>query len=464
MSLNYTKVFGDVGSLIARINSYGTEASVTLPADLTTLVTQFGTTWLPEEGIASSYEDFKADVVNRRTTLAGFVDQRLLFFDDVLSPLGLSSGSSIDDVLTALHEQFLLDSQTVAQCNCAAGAVTAPTTPQNHGNGTAFPTLVLDGYNAPLVTGPADITYNGLPSQLVVPSETMTLICTADSVQDGLSEGGEEWSWSGGPNFPPLDYHAEGSGPGPGLTTANVNSLAAGGDFESFSAAGVPAGWVIDSGTAGASIKQDTTTFFRGTSACVFTGDGTATLQLGQLIGNGGVQSARRYLLSIAVKASQTWAGGSVAVKFQSLSTGYVPGSGEQILVPSTAAPAGWTLYSGFINLPTPVPADWRLLIQVNELPVNAKVWVDSLCFTPVDYHGGVGLNVVTGSSAWRKGDRLTFTVTNDGAGKFQTFWRQWYSRQLPSAVAGTFGTALTLPFLLLTQVAGPTISDGLVV
>src|SRR5262249_45982669 len=148
-SFNYTKVFGDLGVLIARINSYGTEAN-NLITDFTTLVTQFGTTWLPEEGIASTYETFKGDVVNWRTTLASFADQRLLNFDDVLSPLELSQGSTIPDVLAALYTQMRADNQTVAACTCSAGAVTPPANPPNHGNGTAFPTLVLDGFNAPL--------------------------------------------------------------------------------------------------------------------------------------------------------------------------------------------------------------------------------------------------------------------------------------------------------------------------
>jgi len=463
MSFNYSKVFGDLGALIARINSYGTEAATTLPADFLTLVTQFGTTWLPEEGIASAYEAFKADVVSRRQSLAGFADQRLLFFDDVLAPLGLAASASLDEVRTALAQRFLLDAQTVLRCTCAVGSVSAPATPANFGSGTAFPTLVLDGYSAPLANGPADINYNNQPSQLCVPAETMTVICTADSVQDGLTEGGEEWSWSGGPAFPALDYHAEGSGPGPSLTTANAGSLAAGGDFEDF-AGGVPAGWTLDAGTAGLSVGPDTSTFFRGTSSCLFTGDGSALVQLGQLVGSGGVQSARRYLLSLALKAGATWAGGSVVLKFQSAQTGYAPGSGEQVLVPSASAPTAWTLLGAFVNLPTPVPADFRLVLQVNNLPVGQKVWVDSLCFTPTDYHGGVGLSLVAGPTPWRKGDRLTFPVTNDGAGKFQTFWRQWHRRMLPSAAAGTFGDALTLPFLLLTQTTGPTISDGLVV
>ena len=55
MALTYTGssgIFTHVGKLIARINSYGSIASSTLGADLTTLVTAFGTIWLTPEGVA----------------------------------------------------------------------------------------------------------------------------------------------------------------------------------------------------------------------------------------------------------------------------------------------------------------------------------------------------------------------------------------------------------------------------
>ena len=68
-------LFKHLGALISRINSYKAMASTTLPTDLGALVAAFETTWLPPEGVASTYENLKSQVIDWRRILADFCDR-----------------------------------------------------------------------------------------------------------------------------------------------------------------------------------------------------------------------------------------------------------------------------------------------------------------------------------------------------------------------------------------------------
>ena len=457
MPLNYTELFGDLGVLIARINSYLTEAATTLPDDLATLVSQFATRWLPEEGIASYYQGLQNQVVAWRQGVAGYADSRLLDPDTVLSQLALDPGSDLDTLLPALQQAMVDGSQTVKACTCTLGAVAPPAGAVNFGNGQAFTSLTLDGINGPALSAPASVLYAGRLSQLCVPSETMLLECTADSASDGLAEGSEQWSWTGSPAYPDLDYHAEGSGTGPSLTTANGYGLVSG-DFETWSG-NVPAGWSLALGTAGVHLFEDTlpANVYRGSAAARFVGDGVLPMiQLSQPVSPSSLTGRQLYHLCFAVKASATNSAAQVAALMTGSSGGTIG-----LTIAGSQLPLTWSLASAFLLMPVNLSSDWQLQLQLSGLAAGQEVWIDSLSFAPAVYHGGVAAAVVAGQSPWLRGDRLSWTVANDGAGLFQSFFRQHYQVQLPSVLATAQGTALTLPFLLLTQTPAPTIPDS---
>lgn len=482
MGLTYTGpsgLFTHLGALAARVNSYGGLASATLPADLTALLTAFGLTWLPQEGIASTYEGFKAQVTAWRQTLAAQADRRLLDPATVLTPLGLDAAAGLDQLLPALLRQLALDAQTVKACTCAAGPVAAVA--GNAGNGQAAVTTVLDGYSAPLAGGPASYLYAGRATELCVPSETMTLECVADSAADGMPEGGELFTWAGAPAWPDLDYHPEGSGQGPGLQVVNSTSnLLTNGDLETWSG-GVPVGWSLDLGTPGTHLLQDGASW-RGSSAAKLVGDGASPIQLSQALSPGLFNGRRRYHVGLAVKAnlpalSPGPAGlpllfgglmppsqyGPATLRVSLQGTGYTV-TGESLDLPVPNLSLNYSLYFFFVQAPAPLPADWKLVVRLDNLGAGAAVWVDSLDVAPATYHGGVGVALAAGSQPFLRGDRLTFGVTNDGAGKLQTFFRQHYKAQLPSVLAETpEGTFLTLALLGLVGQAAETIPDTLV-
>lgn len=451
MALSYTNVFGDLGKLIARLNSYATLGGTTLPADLLVLLTQFGTRWLPPEGIASYYAGLQGNVASWRQGVAAFADRRLLDNDTVLTPLGLSPSAGLDAVLAALQKQMTLDGQTVKACSCTLGAMTPAA--GNAGNGQAWATLVMDGFNPPVLGALASYLYAGVQSQLCVPSETMTLSCIADSILDGTSEGAEAWSWTGGPQYPDLDTRAEGSGAGPGVSTAHGQDLLSNGSLEDWSSS-VPVGWTLATGT----LVEDTTTFLRGGSSARFTGDGSTVLLMSQPVSPGVLQGKRRYHVGLAMRSDGTPAPATLRVYFSG--TGYAV-TGESLSVPGGSFPGAWTLYSFFLNTPAPIPADWALNVSIDGVPAGVNVWFDSLSLAPAVYHGGVGLAITSGSSPWQRGDRLTFSVANNGAGLFQSFFRRHYLVQLPSVNTASIAELLAAPFLLMPWAATEGIADS---
>lgn len=459
MAVTYTGaggLFTHLGPIIARINSLNTLGGTTLDADLLTLVTAFGTYWLPPEGVASYYEGLKSQVAGMRTGLASFGDSRLADHALVGSQLRLSEGAGLDEVLTALWRDMTEQSRRVKASYCAAGAVTAAS--GNAGDGTAYVDLTLDGYNAPLAGGLALPWYDGLRSQLCVPSETMTLECVADSATDGLAEGAEQWAWSGGPAYAPLDCRAEGSGRGPGVLTADGGAnVLSNGSFDSWGSA-APAGWTAAGGSAG-DVSQDTAVYHRGTGSAKVLG-GAASIRLSQSL-SGLTYGRRRYHLGFAVRASA--AAPAATVRACLSGTGF-PAVGEAQIAGGSLS-TSWQLVGGWGTVPSPVPASWAFTVEVTGLPSGTTVWIDSAHLTPATYHGGVCAAVKSGGTPWRRGDRLTWTLTNNQAGKFQDYFRRWYRVQLPSITVGSSqGYFLGLPFTLMTVATAETVADSLVV
>ena len=424
-----------IGKLIARANSYDPIADTQLAADLVTLVTSFGTTWLPPEGIASFYGGLQNNITGWKQGLGRFCDSRLLDTDTVLRQLDaqLDPSTGIEQLLPAFMRQMVLDNATISACQCSVGTVTPLAS--NVGNGSAYTTLILDGFNAPLAGGISSLLYEGLQSQLCVPSEVMTLECVSDSIMDGVDAGDEEWQLSGNSAFDTLDWRTEGSGVGPTISTDNgrANVLSNAG-FTQWSG-GAPAGWTFTGGVQ------------TGTAAR-FTGNGLLAFP----VSSGQVDARRRYRLGILVKQTGATSG---TLQF-SMS------SGESVSINCASIGASYGLLSVFVTMPAYV-AGFSFEVTVAGLNGGASVYVTSPSLAPTTYFGGLGVNIAAGTTAWQRGDRLSWTVANDQAGAFQNFFRRWYKVQLPSVSTASQGTFLLLPFLLLATSGTESIPDSLV-
>jgi hypothetical protein len=450
MAIDYTALFGDIGKLVSKINSVEALGDTTLPADLLALVTQFGTRWHPAEGIAAEYDRFRDAVTGWRQSLAGYADRRVIDVETVLAELGLDDGAGPAEAVEALARQMIREAEAVKACACAAAAPAYDSA--NLGGGRLWLTTILDGYNPPAAGVAAQVRYNGLPSELCV-SETMVFDCVGDSVIDGLAEGSEQFLWTGAAARPPLDVRAEGSGAA-SLSAAGGRTVLVGGGFDSFSA-DVPVGWTVEAG--GDQISEDTSVYFRGSASMKIEG-GAALVRVYQSLASGLVNGRRRYLQALAARASAAAAGATVRA--------YMTGTGAAvsgaISIDGASLADAWSQHGAFCTLPNPLPSDWRFVVEVEGLPAGVNLWLDDAHLVPAVYHGGVGAAVTPGATPWQRGDRITAAITNDNAGKFQSFSRKWWRAQLPSVSVAEAWPALLLPLPMMAWSAAETVADSL--
>jgi len=448
MGVTYSDLFEDVGEFVERVNQFRTWANTDLETMFQEIAVELNGNGRYDvlNGVSPTFEGYKDTVVGWAGSMASKVTERLTHLDTVLEQLALFGGSGIDKVLEALIRDMIVNVQTVKRSTATVGAVTVDT--GNNGypdTAQVLTTKALDGVTRPGSAMPAHAKYVGVDSELVVPTETMTLVVAGDSESDGLTEGNERLDWTGGiAGRGVFDWRSEASGSGPRITAANGAGLVSGGEFEMF-AANVPSGWTIDNGVAGTTIFEESTAaqVHRGSKALKFTGTGAAaTLKISQAMGT--LTPRKGYCLAFWLKGGAAILSGTLDVKFEG--TGYTAAASEKVSLtqPQLASQTAYGLKSFFINLPVDIPSDFKLTITVGgTLTSGASARIDGLVFAPVNWHGGVGLVVVGGKNKLLRGDKFSFSVSNDALGVFQEFFRRYYKVQLPSSITPSISDAL---------------------
>lgn len=439
MSIDYTTtntgIFSRLGRIIYYIFARVARADTDLPAELTAISGRFEAANMSDQipNVNSLYTSFRSSVTQEKQALARLCDAVLTDKETVLDELRTTARDA-SGVLPDFIRQMIADGKTVDASTVSIGSISPDA--GNKGNGTILFSKLLDGYNKPLASGPAILEYAGVNSELAI-SETMDFVCTRDNARDGATEGSEGFSWAGRVARDQLGYGLEGSGTGPALTACGTTTLITNGLFETWSG-NTPSNWTVTAGTIGTHIKKTTAEFYRGTSSIHFDGDNSqATIVITQSIAAGRMKSRRLYCVSLRLKASASSGTGAFLCSFTG--TGYTASSTEKIAISAGSMPTSWTLYSFFIVTPAVIPADWTLSISNTGTPgATSDVYVD--CVTPIEatYHGGIAAVVVPGSNKFAAGDRFSVAITNDAAGTFQEFFRQWYRVQLPSNSAGS--------------------------
>ena len=455
MALNYTDLFEDLGELVEAVNSFRAYAS--------TLDTMAGEIYAELAGnarydvlanIPELYEGYKDQMAGWASQIAAIATARLTHRDTVLDELPVVIGADVTTVLQELYRAMIDDGESVDASTVAIGAVTADV---RKSDGTVLLTTVLDGVSAPVAYGVAcpyyaedlgnavgsgryageHADYVGTLSELSVASDPMALTCTADSETDGLAEGSELFSWVGElQGVGPYDWRTEGSGQGPSVGVLNGSGFLSNGEFETWTVTDTPDDWTVVTGTVGTHIEQSATAK-RGSSALALTGDGSlAAIELTQAVSR--LTPGKRYAVGCWVQGTTGTAAGTLTIAMKG--TGYVPGTVEQISMDKDALSAQTTygVEYFFFNAPWEIPDDFALSIKLAGTPSASKpVLIDGLALGEVVYHGGIGLAILAGDDPFLRGDRFTFTVTNDAAGIFQEFFRRQYGMQLPSNASG---------------------------
>lgn len=473
MSMTYlgaNGVFTQWGKPIKKINAITTLINTTYPADLDEIgdIFEAGNADNRREvtaAVAEYYARTRSYLVGRQHALAMINDMRLQDRGTVINELNMPD-SSVTTLVDRLIDEMQADAATVDASTVTIGSVTADS--NNVGNGTALVNKVLDGFNPPSPGWRPNRWYSGVNSELSVPSETMTLRCIRDSQSDGLAVGSEVWELYGrrptikeyrfaNGVFIPMHSSpgqfghgygigAEGSGHGPTIGTLDGRRIVLNGDFENFTS-NVPESWVVTSGTAGTHIYVETTNIYRNSRSLRLLGDGATTVSLDQGATQGfdyrQFEPRRRYYLSAYILASTGIAAGDLNIGFSG--TG-LSATNTISIAPGGYPTAAFTQKGGYWETPATIPSDLKITIEWSGSPTSGKnVYIDSLAFGPVVYHGGVNVAVVAGSTAWKRNDKLTWTIANDEAGTFQEFARKWWAVQLPSNAAGGESIADTL-------------------
>lgn len=443
MPLNYETIFEDLGVFLKAANQLRDTAtgSGTPTPHIPNLLDSINST------LNSNSTDHILDGVNTlfssvSDTMSGFAaevaqkcDQRLLDRLTVLNELLTSDSGSLSTVLRELIRAMNRDGQAVLQSMVSLG--TPSPLAGNVGNGTVLVTKVLDGYSSPGSGLPAHLQYKGLNSELAVPSETVTLTCTSDSSSQSVAEGQETFLLEGQlPLDGSWDWKSEGSGERRTVPTDNAYQIMANRDLEAFGTDGTPVSWEATTGLAGTDFVPDyvDANVYRGNAAMKFPAAG-GDVVLEQTLSNSLINANRQYRLSWAWKVTGATTG-TIQLEVYSASQPSLFSAGQKVTQTfSGATSTNWALQSVLLTMPASLPDD--LVFRLSSTTVDGDVWIDSMAFAPVTYSGGLGYNILAGSTSFSVDDRFTVINSNQEA-VFQKFFRRVYGVQLPSATSGS--------------------------
>lgn len=468
-------VYKHSGQPMKYINTDLTKILTTIPAELDAVADVFeagGTVATRRECtklITEHYLQSQLDVLAGIARLGRVVEKRMIDKTTILNPLFIED-ATIEKVLDALIED-MYGNETVNASDYTVGTVTAGT--GNVGTGGCVMNDTLDGVSQPCQRFRAHRRYLNVTSELLI-AETMTVVCVSDSygnvhpnyrgqaftrlLETNYVQGREQFfihgrsapthrvsshpQWGSG-----YGIDTEGSGNGPIFYALNANlgtpetTLILNNGFENWSSANVPTNWTdSDAGAAGTNVFQCTTAadVYIGTSSLEFRGDGaTATIRRAQsptstqyFVAN------KRYYFSIWIKGQAATAAGTLTICYTG--TGYTASASEKVTFALSAAPTSWTHYGFYLTMPSSIPSDWQLKIEVTGTMTNAKsIFFDDVNIRDVTWHGGLNVAVYNGSTPPVVGDFWRCAITAVGEGVIQNFHKRWFGVQLPSNNAG---------------------------
>jgi hypothetical protein len=333
-------------------------------------------------------------------------------------------------VIAAFAKAMVDATESITPNTVTFGGVTASLVHASSG-GYAYLDKVLDGVTSPHPGYPVIPAHVGLDSELAL-TDSMSLVCVADSETDGLTEGQEQFQWNGKPtaghNYHWLDY---GSGTGPVVTPIQAGGLMLNMEFQDFTS-NLPDSWDLDTGTVVTHVDDDTSNFQRGDTSLKLTGDASlAAIQISQT--NTSFVPLKRYAVGFWVKGNAGVSAGTLTIQFEG--TGYTAGSTEKITM-NAAALAAATVFTWkyfWVNMPAEIPDDFELVIKWTGTPSAHSIYINGGGMQESTYFNGHTVMITAGSDPFIRGDSLVYTVTNDYAGVFQTAFAKTLGIQLQS-------------------------------
>lgn len=426
MAIDYTKLFTLIGKHVDKINDYYAYIA-TYTSDETAIESTFSsqsTVWLAD-GLKEMYDGFKSSISSDVSQLIDRISTILTDETLVGANFVFGQGTSLDLVLPALIEDMVANAQTVKN---NAQTVGAPTYDVVHTNAFyVYRGSLLDGVTAPTANGVISPQYSGLTSQLAPTSETFKFTCTSDSEADGLAQGSEVFTITGtGAVSEGYDVTGENIGIiGTIVPVDNDNTgFLLNNSFDNWTA-GEPDDW-----TTGAAGNYEETGAMYGTGSALRTIQDDTPFSITQTMSKDLFKRNKTYLLTAWV-GKDTDVAGDEQIDFG------ITINGVQSTVSITPTSTTFEAVSLAFLIPAELTDDVE--IEIATLAdildsTNDAVIIDNVCISEMKYYNGVAFAITCGSGKVLKGDSATIAVSNNDAGKFQTFFRKAYKAQLPSS------------------------------
>ncbi len=233
MGVNYTTLFSQIGSILARINTDIAAQKQLVSGStgrLQKILAQYALQPTLVSGISAAMSSAVSQLQQQESALLAFINTTLEGQQTTLS----APSNSVSTILGLLVDNMIANSQSVTPNVATVSSVAAAS--GNVGNGT----VILLSTNQNFPSGGVDQRMN---------AEAVRIVCTGDQ-SSGFAPGGEAFSASGypsqGQNGVNYSYLPNGSGTAP-VNTANGNgNLLTNGSFDSY-AGSTFSGWTVES-------------------------------------------------------------------------------------------------------------------------------------------------------------------------------------------------------------------------
>lgn len=294
---------------------------------------------------------------------------------------------------------------------------------------------------------------DGLANELAIP-ETARVTATSTTLatfSGGVSNLADVWAYDWG--------SGSGASKVVPVNTLTSGTVLAGGGFDVYTVANVPDSWIIEVGTAGTQVLEETSVVYDGDASLKLPGNATQAC-LSQTVGRS-LRPLTAYVVTLWVRTSGVPAAGVLSVE-------YTDSAGTVINDANGAANAGTVSLPG-LTANTWIPKSFvfrtgRAVVATDEirvrlstaLSVGTNLYIDRMVMAPMTYAypGGPAVGLVGGTVPFAPADYWTVAVTNDrGGASYNATFQALFDRLFGMRAMG----------LVLPSSGAPTIDDTLI-
>lgn len=407
-----------------------------MTVSLTTLYNRLGGHF----GIAKTQLDARSGIVTRATNLdAQYTAATRYMFTPVLNQfLGIYNSTdatinaAVQGATKTLTEMVTADNSNIPKSTIPAMRELARQ--MRAGSTSLLENTVTIGAVSRTGTGNGTIVF-GSPLQMSR-TDLLQFQCISDTTT-GASAGSEVFQVTGSAAYNNINDSLWPGGTGISQTMASSDysagtNLVTNGTFETW-VGGAPDGWT----GANAQITQLTSGAFRGSSALKFTGNGSPN-GVSQNLPTTSIGPGKRIIFGYWYKKVAGTPTRDISMEV--LDSNGTPVQSLDVLASSTS----WTLakssYQSSIDAPT---TSLQITIQFDGLATE-EVAVDGV-FVYVPAQAGTNgqfFQIISGSTDWRIGDRMTVQVTNNYASSVLSYTERFFAPfangiEIPTAASG---------------------------